>query len=89
MNSLSDIFGKPYEGVHAYRIPIINIALVDTLATLIVAYILYKYNIGSSVINNFIILFLIGQVFHLLFGVKTEFILKLDKLIKNMTYGEQ
>ena len=34
----SDIFGAPGTGVHRWRIPILDIALVDTLMTILLAF---------------------------------------------------
>lgn len=52
-----DIFGKPHEGVHRYRIPIPHlnpnpethsIALVDTIGTLLIAILISYYYSSSS-----------------------------------------
>ena len=51
------IFGKPREGVHSHRI--FNIAIVDVIATLVLAIIFSKlYNI--TLFNNFIILIVLS-----------------------------
>jgi hypothetical protein len=63
------IFGKPNEGVHSYRV--FNFAIVDVLATLLVAYIIstvYKY----SFLYTSAILFLLGIFMHSLFCVDTQ-----------------
>lgn len=69
-----DMFGKPNEGAHSYRI--FNIAIVDVLATIIVAYIIsdmYNYNFYKTLG----ILFIIGIIAHRLFCVRTT----IDKLL--------
>lgn len=69
-----DFFGKPSEGLHSYRI--FDIAIVDVVLTLLVAYILsIKYK--TSFIKTSIILFLIGIIAHRLFCVRTT----IDKLL--------
>lgn len=67
-----DIFGKSNTGLHSYRIPILNIAIVDLSCTILAAIILNKYYFKQI---NFwyilIILLVIGELLHLLFCVKT------------------
>jgi hypothetical protein len=71
-----DIFGKVGEGVHSYRI--FNIAVVDVLSTIIMAYLLNIYVFPKrSFIKLTIILFLLGIILHRLFCVKTT----IDKYI--------
>ena len=65
-----DIFGKVGEGVHSYRI--FNIAVVDVLATIIMAYLLKIFVFPKrSFLKLTIILFLLGIILHRLFCVKT------------------
>lgn len=74
-----DIFGYPRIGAHAIRIPIIDIAFVDTLLTVILAWFIYKQYDYKSFWNVFIVLILIGIVIHHMFCVKTrlnEFLFK-------------
>jgi hypothetical protein len=72
-----NIFGKVNEGIHSYKI--FNIAIVDVLATIILAYVIYllipKYNFFFILIC----LFLIGIISHRIFCVRTT----IDKLIFN------
>lgn len=71
-----DIFGKVGEGVHSYRI--FNIAVVDVIATIIVAYLLKIFVFPKrSFLKLTIILFLLGIILHRLFCVKTT----IDKYI--------
>ena len=70
-----DALGKPKEGLHKYRI--FNIAIVDVLLTIAVAYIFYIFN---PKINFFIILFclfVLGIILHRIFCVRTT----IDKLL--------
>jgi len=70
----SDIFGRPNEGVHSYRL--FNIAIVDVVSTIIGAMIIsYVFNINFILI--LILLFLLGIVLHRLFCVNTT----INKLI--------
>lgn len=62
------IFGVEGKGVHKYRI--FNIAIVDTIATIIGAAIIsYVFNV--SFIGTLIVLFILGLLLHRLFCVET------------------
>ena len=71
----SEIFGKVNEGVHSYKI--MNIAMVDVIATIIVAYLInmiyndwpFAYILGG--------LFVLSIIMHRLFCVRTT----IDKLL--------
>jgi hypothetical protein len=67
-----DIFGKPRQGVHKYRIPVLDIALVDTLLTVLVAAIVAKV-LKVSFVLTFIVFILGGIVIHKIFCVDTRF----------------
>lgn len=71
-----DIFGKPREGAHKVRIPILDIALVDVAATLAVAA-LISWISDWPVLIVFLVLIVISIAVHRLFCVRT----KMDKLI--------
>ncbi len=77
----SDIFGKPNQGVHSYRI--FNIAIVDVVGTIAIAYLIYiylkkKYPHKKISYNQIlIILFILGIIMHRLFCVRTT----IDKLL--------
>ena len=63
-----NIFGKPNEGFHSYRI--FNIAIFDLLGTVIIAFLLsYIFNIPF--IKLLLLLFIIGVILHHMFCVKT------------------
>lgn len=69
-----DILGKPNIGIHSYRI--FNVSIVDTLLTVIVAFLIsyfFKYNF----LITLFVLFLSGIIIHRLFCVRTT----VDKLL--------
>lgn len=69
-----NILGVPGQGPHSYRI--FNIAIVDVLLTLILAYIIsYIYKI--SFMKTSITLFILGILLHRVFCVRTT----IDKLL--------
>jgi ABC-type spermidine/putrescine transport system permease subunit I len=69
-----NILGVPGKGVHSYRI--FNIAIVDVILTLIVAYII-AYIFKKSFFWVSVIVFLLGIFLHRLFCVRTT----VDKLL--------
>ena len=69
-----DIFGKPGEGPHQYRI--FNIAIIDTLLTVLLAYVIAYFS-GISLIYVIPGTFLLGIVAHRLYCVRTT----VDKLL--------
>jgi len=71
---LKDIFGKPREGLHSYRI--FNIAIVDVLLTILLAF-LISYFLSYKFIYVLVFLFLSGIILHRLFCVRTT----IDKLL--------
>jgi hypothetical protein len=66
-----DIFGKPNTGAHAYRI--LNIAIVDTLATFLIA-LVFSYYFNWSLVWTFIGLLIVGELMHWYFCVDTTVI---------------
>ncbi len=73
----SEIFGKVGEGAHSYRI--FNIAIVDVISTIIVAYILHKLFPKYKFVHILIGLFIIGIIAHRIFCVRTT----VDKFLFN------
>ena len=66
-----DIFGKPGEGVHQFRI--FGMAAVDLLLTVLgAALIAWKTN--QNFLLTFIVLFIIGEILHWYFCVDTAVI---------------
>lgn len=63
-----DIFGKVGTGVHSLRL--FNIAIVDTLLTLVLAYIINSY-LKSNLLIIFFILLVISIFIHKAFCVET------------------
>ena len=69
-----DMFGKPGKGVHSFRI--FNIAVVDVLLTILVAYLISKmFHLRFDI--TLIVLFIFGILAHRVFCVRTT----VDKLL--------
>ena len=66
----SDIFQKPNTGVHQYRL--FDVALVDYITTIILSFFLTKVT-NIPIELSTIILFSLGIILHILFGVNTNF----------------
>lgn len=66
----SELLGKPNEGFHRH---VFGFAIMDVLGTMAIAYLIAKYK-KYSFIQTFLVLFLIGELFHLAFGVRTAFL---------------
>ena len=69
-----DIFGRPREGAHAYRI--FDIAVVDVAATVVVAFIIARV-FGLVFWKSLVVLFILGIILHRMFCVRTT----VDKLV--------
>jgi hypothetical protein len=63
-----DIFGKVGTGVHSVRL--FNIAVVDTLLTLVLAYIINSY-LKSNLLLIFFLLIILSILIHKAFCVQT------------------
>ena len=63
------IFGKPNEGVHSHRF--LDTAIVDYLLTILGAMII-TYLSGIPLVLTTIVIFVLGIVLHILFGVPTN-----------------
>ena len=63
-----DIFGKVGEGAHSLRF--FNFAVVDTLLTLVLAYII-NYYLKTNLLVIFIVLIILSIAIHRLFCVET------------------
>lgn len=76
-----NIFGRPNEGVHSFRI--FNLAVIDVVFTLLGAYMISLYT-KYSFITTSIILFLLGILCHHIFCVDTTIarVLSLNNLTK-------
>ena len=64
----NDIFGRPREGAHAYRV--FDIAIVDVAATVVVAYIIARV-FGVAFWKSLVTLFIVGIIAHRAFCVRT------------------
>jgi len=72
----SDIFGKPNQGVHQYRL--FNLAIVDVVFTILGGIALQKIFFRKRKMHYIIIsLFILGIILHKLFCVRTT----IDKLL--------
>ena len=69
-----DIFGRPREGAHAYRL--FDIAIVDVAATVLLALVISRI-FGLSFWKSLVGLFIIGIISHRAFCVRTT----VDKLV--------
>jgi hypothetical protein len=65
------IFGKPNEGPHSIRFG--GYAVVDSVATILVA-ILITYIWNIQLWKTIIVLFVLGEILHYIFGVQTAFL---------------
>lgn len=63
-----DIFGKIGEGIHSIRL--LNIAIMDVVFTIIVAFVI-SWLFGVSFLCVLLILFLLGIILHHVFCVRT------------------
>lgn len=70
-----DIFGKVNEGIHSYRL--FNVAIVDVLFTIILAYVIKLIEPNFNFIHILIFLFILSIILHHLFCVKST----VDKLL--------
>ena len=67
----ANLFGEPNTGVHSIRV--FGIAVVDTVLTVLAAYVIakaYKINFWYS----FLGLFVLGEILHYVFGTNTAFL---------------
>jgi hypothetical protein len=79
LEKYKDFFGKPGQGVHKYRV--LNFAIVDVVATIVVVYLIYLLLTYFGYVVNFWILllgmFILGIFLHRIFGVRTT----VDKIL--------
>ena len=79
MGELKDIFGKPREGAHSYRV--LDIAVVDFVGTILIAYVI-AYIWKLDFMKTFITLFIVGEVMHLMVGVDTTVAVAIKKVFE-------
>jgi hypothetical protein len=70
-----NIFGEVGKGAHSFRI--FNIAIIDVVFTILLAYVIHYFIPKYDLIYILIFLFLSGIFFHRLFCVRTT----IDKLL--------
>ena len=70
-----NIFGEVGKGVHSYRI--FNIAIVDVMLTILLAFIIYLFIPKYNFFIILILLFILGIILHRIFCVRTT----IDKLL--------
>lgn len=83
LSRFKNIFGEPGKGFHQQRF--MGMALYDLIGTLIIALIICYIEKDNSIPNFmyiFFIIFLIGEILHILFGVDTAFIKWLKSIFK-------
>ena len=69
----NDFFGVPRKGIHSYRIPLLDISVVDTALTFFAAYYVQKnYYKKTPLLNVFLGLMVLGIIVHKLFAVDTK-----------------
>lgn len=74
LSQFRNVFGKPHEGVHQYRI--LDIALIDLAFTVLFAWLFSIYN-QQDFVKVLVVILIVGIFMHKLFGVKTT----VDKFI--------
>ena len=78
-----DIFGRPREGVHSWRIPG-DLALVDTALTFLLALILQKIFFKNFLFWQVLaVTFVIGELMHWYFCVDTKVIQMLKSALSS------
>lgn len=66
----SDLLGLPKQGIHKLRIPYVDLAFYDVLATFLLAYAISKLT-KKNYWEILVIVFLVSVVLHQLFCVST------------------
>ena len=65
------MFGAPRTGLHSIRIPVLDIALVDTVATVALAGAI-AWVTGLNFWLTLAVLFVVGEIAHKIFCVRTQ-----------------
>ena len=71
LSKYKNIFGEPGKGLHQYKFK--GTAIIDYLATIMIAFIITYFTDIPLVITTILILIL-GILFHYLFGIKSHVI---------------
>jgi len=79
-----NLFGAPGTGAHSIRIA--DVAVVDTVATVVAAWFLHKqFFPGQSYWTVLLIFFIIGELLHYLFCVETTVIKAIRSAVTGRT----
>ena len=70
----------PRKGIHAYRIPILDIAAVDTVATVGAAYGISKY-MNWPLLATTVGIFGLGEAFHHMYNIDTPIHQKIMQML--------
>lgn len=76
-----NFFGELNTGLHKYKL--FNIAIVDTLLTIVLAYVIHLYNPKYEFLYILIVLFILGIALHRIFCVRTTIDRLLFKTARN------
>ena len=83
LSQYKNILGEPGKGFHSRRL--FGMALYDIIGTILIA-LIWAYIEGDNSPQNlsyiFFIVFIIGQIFHIIFGVDNSFIKWLKNIFK-------
>ena len=63
------LLGKPREGLHKWRVPIVDLAAFDLAATAVGAYLLSPRKTYTLVTINFLLLWSAGVILHKMFAI--------------------
>ena len=71
LSQYKDSLGQPRQGFHAARVPLLDVALWDTVGTIVIAIciaLLFRVSIWKTVVAAFVL----GTLMHIAFGVRTR-----------------
>ena len=69
----SNLFGAPRTGAHSIRIPVLDIALVDTVLTFVAAWFLQRAFFQTTPYLTVLLIFaILGEILHVVFCVETR-----------------
>lgn len=71
LSQYKDSLGQPRQGFHAARVPILDVALWDTVGTIVIATciaLMFRLSIWKTVVAAFVL----GMLMHIAFDVRTR-----------------
>ena len=83
-HNIASLFGEPNTGVHAYRDPIANLAVVDLVLTLILSIIISKFYPDYQLVFIFMCLIMLSILVHYIVGVRTQLLVYLGLLFNSI-----